>query len=148
MLKPTLLFALLALPAPTPALACAPALPAAVAAAYDPTVIAAAIAVIKNAPDLINQAIDWKQNLERLVKGGLWPRWFVKYADGTVVYNRFRFYRTPKVVIEYFTGRSPSPDRDAYMVVRGNNVHIYYDRNGAREMVRKHGKIVDFGCRN
>ncbi|MCC6669428.1 MAG: hypothetical protein IT458_00085 [Planctomycetes bacterium] len=126
--------------------------PAAASTTQDPQSIAAALAMIRSAPDLIDQGVDWAKKIDsvvkslgRLAKHGPWVRWSVRYADGTVVYNKFRFYRDAKVVLEYFTGRSPSPDADAYVILRGKKVHIRYDRNGAREMVRRHGKIVGIG---
>lgn len=134
--------------APRAANTCGGLAPTPACSTQDPQTIAAAIAAIRAAPDLIEQGIDWAKGLNRLFKGGMHPLWYVRYKDGTVVYNKFRFYRSPKVILEYFTGKSPSPDSDAYMVRNGRRVHIRYDRNGARDMVRRHGKIVHLGCLN
>lgn len=116
------------------------------ACGQDPAFVAEAIEVIRQVPNLVDQSIDWAEAMGRIMGGGIWPMWFVRYADGTVVYNKFRFYRNSRDVLEYWVGRSPRPDTDAYMLVCGRKVHVLYDENGAKAMTERHGKIVTFGC--
>ena len=74
----------------------------------------------------------------------VWPLWYCRFADGTIVYNKFRFYRDGAAVSRYFTGRPDSHDCDAwYMDGRGRRVR--FCTTDAEAFARAHGGIVSIG---
>jgi len=71
-----------------------------------------------------------------------WKRWWVcEYADGTLVYNRFRMERTWQNTFNYFNGKTRG-DCDSFLVIDGIEHQVCYDSSGAEEMKRIHGRIV------
>jgi len=88
---------------------------------------------------------DLDQVLGELESRGMWVWWRCVYSDGTVVYNRFRFYRELADAQVYFHGLSAEPDSDAFEVVGDKRRHILYNSEGAKEMQRKHGSISLIG---
>jgi serine/threonine protein kinase len=84
---------------------------------------------------------DLEQVLGKLESRGMWVWWRCVYADGTTVYNRFRFYRELADAQVYFNGLSSEPDSDAFEVIDGKRRHVLYDADGAKEMQRRHGGI-------
>lgn len=120
--------------------------------APDPGTVAAFMAIIQNAPQIVDLAREWEgyargliRTIRHLRNGNLWPLWGAQYADGTIVYNKFRAYRSLSDVAAHFTDQTRG-DRDAWMYVNGRKVHVRYGRGtgGAAAMVRAHGKIVNF----
>ena len=120
--------------------------------AQDPWGVALGLHAIKNGPAYFSSAIDWGNKLRRAApyirKGNLWPLWACQYADGTIVYNKFRAYRTAGDVMRHFSDQTKG-DRDAYTYAYGGKQHIRYGRGGnwGYAMIRRHGKIVSvFPC--
>lgn len=116
----------------------------------DPLSALAAFNAIREVPDLVDQGLAWLdhfQNLEQMMrrvwKGGLWPLWCVVYEDGTVVYNKFRASRSMREVVEYFTGRSPRPDCDAWLA---DGTKVCYGPQDVRQLRHRHGEIVNIAC--
>jgi hypothetical protein len=70
---------------------------------------------------------------------GMWQLWYCQYADGTIVYNEFRFYRTTADVYMYFTGRPGSHDCDAW------SEYGQFCTREAMQFARQHGGIVGVG---
>jgi serine/threonine protein kinase len=80
--------------------------------------------------------------LEILDRERVWLWWACQYKDGTIVYNRFRSYRTHSEIEAYFRGKARAPDDDAFVIKGEQVVHIAFDRKGADQMIQLHGSIV------
>ena len=84
---------------------------------------------------------DLANNIEKLVRdGNVWPMWVCVYADGTVVHNKFRWYRDAAAVTRYFFGEPDRHDRDAYYFVGGRR--YAFDTRFAQQFAQQHGGVV------
>ncbi|HKE00865.1 MAG TPA: serine/threonine-protein kinase [Planctomycetota bacterium] len=80
--------------------------------------------------------------LAELEAQDMWRWWRCVYADGSVVYNRFRFYRGLADATVYFHGLALEPDCDAFEIVGNERRAVCYSTTAAQELERKHGSIV------
>jgi hypothetical protein len=103
------------------------------------------LAILQHAQSVLSiLSVDPKElanNIHYLAQGNIWPMWTCTYADGTVVYNKFRWYRDAQKVTLYFIGQPDSHDRDAYYYWNGRKVR--WDTRFAVEFARQHGGIRD-----
>ncbi len=110
-------------------------------AALQPAEPSTVLAVVMSARQLLGKDIDPRQfanNIDKLVRGGnVWPMWVCQYADGTLVYNKFRWYRDAAAVLRYFTGRPDEHDCDARVFKRYEWCTQY-----AAQFAAQHGGIV------
>jgi hypothetical protein len=100
-------------------------------------------AIVSAAKTLFAEKIDLREfakNLHYVAQGNIWPMWTCQYADGTVVYNKFRWYRDGAAVTRYFVGQPDSHDCDAY-VMAGGRKYRWCTQNAA-SFARQHGGIV------
>ena len=103
-------------------------------AVVDPiTVLQTVVAVGINARDILDAVSD-----------ALWADWYCQFADGTVAYNQFRFYRNGMDVAMYFAGHPGSHDCDARYQDPNGNVGTFCTQY-AREFAWAHGGIVAIG---
>ncbi|MCB9503768.1 MAG: T9SS type A sorting domain-containing protein [Deferribacteres bacterium] len=78
------------------------------------------------------------------LKDNFWHDWwYIRYADGTRVYNRFKRKRTAAEILVYFSGQGAG-DCDAFSGGRKMPTqHCFPDNVG--ELYKQHGKIVSMG---
>jgi cephalosporin hydroxylase len=75
----------------------------------------------------------------------VWHDWYCQYADGTIVHNDFRWYRTTDDVWNYFVGYPNSHDCDATVTDQfGRRLGKFCTRQAAA-FARAHGGIVYVG---
>ena len=117
------------------------AAPATRVAAQDPATIAAIAQMARSAPEFFHKGVQAAEMARRMFHGGFYPLWYCRYADGTIVYNKFRAYRDAKAVLAYFMGRPGSHDCDAYYY-RGR-AEIRFCTRQALRFARAHGGIVE-----
>jgi hypothetical protein len=110
-------------------------------AAADPATI---LAVISAARTLFSDQIDLRalaKNMHYLAEGNIWPMWACQYADGTIVYNKFRWYRDGAAVANYFIGNPGSHDCDAFFYQGRSKVR--WCTQEAASFAQRHGRIVN-----
>ena len=74
------------------------------------------------------------------VRNVIWPRWYARYGDGTIVTNRFRWYRNSDDVLNYFLGYPGSHDCDARVQGGGKWCTRY-----AQQFAIRHRGLVEIG---
>lgn len=88
---------------------------------------------------------DLANNIDHLLRtGNVWPMWVCEYADGTVVHNKFRYYRDAEAVTRYFFGEPDRHDRDAFYDLGGRRYR--WDTRWARQFAMQHGGVVSIRC--
>ncbi|HKE00864.1 MAG TPA: hypothetical protein VKE69_07640 [Planctomycetota bacterium] len=70
-----------------------------------------------------------------------WRWWRCVYGDGTVTYNEMRAYRDLAEATDYFHGRSPKADDDAFELIDGIRRRVDYHAENAIERETRHQGI-------
>ena len=95
------------------------------------------IAAGKTIDHVMRELNTWKKRI--------WHDWYCQYADGVIVHNDFRWYRTSDDVWNYFVGYPNKHDCDATITdSRGRRIGKFCTRD-AEAFARAHGGIVYVG---
>jgi len=75
----------------------------------------------------------------------IWHDWYCQYADGTLVHNDFRWYRSSTDVWNYFVGRPNKHDCDATVTDAQKRRLGKFNTRNAEAFALAHGGIVFVG---